>query len=245
MREDMKHVIIDRPRRGGEGGKSRPPKGTVRLWQRMPAEEYPKRETMAPGRRYSSDCKYLNEHLAPLRRWLQSKCGQPWDKVYSEICAGLSVRNATSAHVRDHAEKYVVQTTILVGGVVCDSVGNPIDSRRQWHFFFVDPRDRTLRAIKRWKRRRSKAAEQQYIHGKDEMHRYVAVDRIWYEVELAWLPQTEKISVRDVLTGETLRNYPGEGPYYGNILYARGKRQLGKQQIRRLRLRETRLKKES
>ena len=28
MRKDMKHVIIDRPRTGGDGGKSIPPKGT-------------------------------------------------------------------------------------------------------------------------------------------------------------------------------------------------------------------------
>jgi hypothetical protein len=34
----------------------------------MPAEEYPKLESMAPGRRSSGDRKWLTEHLSPLRR---------------------------------------------------------------------------------------------------------------------------------------------------------------------------------
>src|SRR4051794_23195059 len=106
MRADMKHVIIDRPRLGGDGGKSKPAKGSVRALQRMAPEDYPKFESSAPRRRYGWNAKSLNEHLAPLRRWLRSQCGRPWNDVHAEICAGLSVRNATTAHVRDHAEQY-------------------------------------------------------------------------------------------------------------------------------------------
>jgi hypothetical protein len=95
MRADMKHVIIDRPRIGGSGGKSRPAKGSKRRWQRIPLEDQPKTESNAPKRLYGSNCKSLNEHLAPLRRWLRSNCGRLWNEVHSEICANLRIDNAT------------------------------------------------------------------------------------------------------------------------------------------------------
>jgi hypothetical protein len=149
MRQDMKHVIIDRPRRGGEGGKSRPPKGSKRRWQRIPVEEHPKSESTSPGRRYGWGCKELNENLAPLRRWLRSNCGRPWSKVYAEICEGLSVRNATAAHVRDHAEQFVVKNTCLIDGLVCDSKGEPLNGGWHWRPFYVHPVDGILRETRR------------------------------------------------------------------------------------------------
>ncbi len=96
MREDMKHVIIDRPRTGGAGGKSIAPKGSKRRWQRLPVEDHPRTESTARRRLYGWNCKRLNEHLSPLRRWLRSNCGRLWDDVFSEICDRLSVRNATT-----------------------------------------------------------------------------------------------------------------------------------------------------
>jgi hypothetical protein len=52
MRQDMKHVIIDRPRTGGDGGKSKPPKGSNRRWQRIPVEDQPRSESTSRRRRY-------------------------------------------------------------------------------------------------------------------------------------------------------------------------------------------------
>src|SRR6185437_7524740 len=107
MRKDMKHVIIDRPRRGGNGGKINLPKGSKKQLQKTPLEQQAKCQSSARGRVYGYDGKELNEHLSPLRRWLRSQVGRDWDEVWSEICHGLSVRNATTAHVRDHADKYI------------------------------------------------------------------------------------------------------------------------------------------
>ena len=170
MREDMKHVIIDRPRKGGEGGKSRPPKGSMRFWQRMPAEDYPKSESTARGRRYGWDCKQLNERLSPLRRWLRSNCGRSWDSVFSEICEGLRVRNATAAHVRDHAEQFVLQNTRLMLGVVCDSKGDPINkSGWRWYPFYVDPGTGILREAPKWKRQRRRPKAKVYAKNKRQL----------------------------------------------------------------------------
>lgn len=30
--------------------------------------------------------KYFSDNLSPLRRWLRSQIGKPWDSVYSELC---------------------------------------------------------------------------------------------------------------------------------------------------------------
>jgi hypothetical protein len=234
MRQDMKHVIIDRPRIGGRHKKSRP-KGSMRRWQRLLAEDYPKSESTARRRLYGWDCKQLNEHLSPLRRWLRSNCGRPWSEVYSEICAGLSVRNATSAHVRDHAERYVLGTTQMINGVVCDSMGKPI--RRGWHLFYVDPRDGTLREGPKWKRQRGTAKERDYIKGQDEFHQYRVLNGFWYEVELAPLPVHGNLRVRDVVLGQTITNRSQVGQFYGRYVYAKCKRQLGKEKIKRLGLR--------
>ena len=46
--------------------------------------------------------KYLNEHLGPLRRYLDSQVGRPWDKVWSEIATTLDSRSLTGQHIFDH-----------------------------------------------------------------------------------------------------------------------------------------------
>jgi hypothetical protein len=63
------------------------------------------RNWMPVSRRRGS--KSLNENLAPLRRYLRGNVGRPWDKVFSEICHGLSVRSAVQKHVRDHLRDFV------------------------------------------------------------------------------------------------------------------------------------------
>jgi len=245
MRADMKHVIIDRPRTGGDGGKSRPPKGSMRRWQRTPAEDYPRSESMARGRRYGCECKHLNEHLAPLRRWLRSNCGRSWNKVYSEICTGLTVRSATSAHVRDHAEAYVLKDTRLIQGVVCDSKGEPINNGSwRWHYqpFYVDPRDGTLRQAPRRKRRQGEPQEPDHVDGKDPLHQYRLLNGVWFEIEFAPYPALEGALVRHVVSASSP---PAVSHINGRNVYAKSKRQLGKDEIRKLKLWDTPLGKKA
>src|SRR6266542_4641376 len=167
MREDMKHVVIRRPRTGGEGGNSRPPKGSKRRWQRIPVEDHPKTESTARRRRYGWQCKELNDHLSPLRRWLRKQCGRRWDDVYAEICAHLRTDSVIQAHVRDHVNQDVVKDTRLVDGVACDSKGDPINPGWPWRRFYVDPRDGTLRATEQQPRWRRPSSEREYVAGED------------------------------------------------------------------------------
>jgi hypothetical protein len=231
MRDDMKHVIIDRPRLGGSGGRSLTPKGGKRRWQRYAEDEYPKSESTARRRLYGYGCKELNEHLAPLRRWLRSNCGRPWNDVYAEICANLRVDNATQAHVRDHAEQYVLKHTQLIDGEVRDSKGEPL-TRYGWRLypFFVHPLDGTLRETPHIGRRRRRQQRQQkeIVQGDDPVRPLWLIKGIWYEVELAPCPPLG-FPYGDRRRETTI-------VVAGRSVYPKSKRQLGKDEIRKRKL---------
>lgn len=105
MRSDMHKVIVERPRCGRSRAEPVKTGGPVAV--RSAVEEQddfdsgPKR---AP--RFDKD-KYFNEHLGPLKRFLNRQVGRPWDKVYAEICAGIDRRSVIGAHVLQHVPDYV------------------------------------------------------------------------------------------------------------------------------------------
>src|SRR5690242_5662034 len=99
MRADMGKVLVERPRLGGWRGASRPGKGYVkRLKKSLDAgDSPPAREGIKS--RYGHNTKFFNEHLGPLRRFLNSNVGRPWDKVYSEICKHVDRGNVVQKHI--------------------------------------------------------------------------------------------------------------------------------------------------
>jgi hypothetical protein len=99
MRPDMFKVIVDRPRFSVPGGKTRG--RPVRDSDEMPARE-------GMRRRYKVyELKLLNDHLAPLRRYLTKQVGRPWDKVFSEICKTLRLDSTMQRHLREHVADLV------------------------------------------------------------------------------------------------------------------------------------------
>src|SRR5207244_12869366 len=74
MRPDMHKVVIERPRHGRSWAESRPrPKPPF-------DESRPFESIMARHTRR----KWFSDLLGPLKRWLQSHIGRPWNGVYSE-----------------------------------------------------------------------------------------------------------------------------------------------------------------
>jgi hypothetical protein len=90
MRSDMAKVIVERPRKKGRAW--RKPKGFLREQQKLFEEGLPFREGIK--RCWQGHTKYLNEHLGPLRRYLDSQVGRPWNKVFSEICTHINRNSA-------------------------------------------------------------------------------------------------------------------------------------------------------
>jgi len=212
MRSDMDKVIVERPRLGGG---ARRPKG-IRKRERLAMSDLaPSREGYR--RRWTSGQKHLNEHLSPLRRYLQSQVGRPWNKVHSEISRHLRLDSAVQSHVLDHLWDYVEVNTRLIDGVLCNALGRPLGEHR-WFWprplFYVCPKSGLLRTVRRPGRQRRPPAMPKFLVI-DERRQWHQVKGIWFEIE----PNIGCLGVGEL-------NLP-----YGTYSYIR-KRQLGKRDVR-------------
>jgi hypothetical protein len=118
VRSDMAKVLVERPRGGRYGSIG---KGYRKELQRTPVEEMRTREGIKA--RWRSDRKWFNDHLGPLRRFLLSNVGRPWDIIHSEICQAVGKGFPTREHFFTHVYQFVRRSVILVDGVPCQSGG--------------------------------------------------------------------------------------------------------------------------
>jgi hypothetical protein len=141
MRKDMAKVIVVRPRCNPHQGEIR--QGRPELL--LDGEDEPLRPRAKSTRRIKT--KYLNENLAPLKRYLQRQVGRPWDKVYSEISANLKVASTVQQHVRDHIEDFVAIRCRMRDGKVMtlDRVGRECKLVHDHRRLYVHPRTGLLR----------------------------------------------------------------------------------------------------
>ena len=124
MRADMGKVLVERPRIGHSAPRVR--KGyRKRATKALADGGGPAREGMKARTPRS---KYFNEHLSPLRRFLDANVGRPWDKVYAEISAHIDPGNMVQKHVLTHLFEYVVTRTVEIDG-------QPHDARPRRSFF--------------------------------------------------------------------------------------------------------------
>jgi hypothetical protein len=100
MRADMHEVLIERPRHGYRLKSHRGNKPRVAEWDGEDgfSRDYTPRQNRT---------KYLSDLLSPLKRWLRAQVNRPWDKVWSELCAGIDTRGVIGRHLMDHARQFV------------------------------------------------------------------------------------------------------------------------------------------
>ena len=166
----MAKVIVERPRLG-RGFKY--PRASVRSGNRPPLDELNKREAIR--RPWSGNRKFLNENLAPLRRFLRSKVGLPWDDVYGEICQRIGRDSAVQLHIWQHLVEYVCTDP----HVICGDVGTRYGWR--WYAFYVHPKTGLLRENPEYFRRRRrhpKTAPVDRIRV-DKTREYRLMDGLW------------------------------------------------------------------
>lgn len=244
MRDDMDKVIVERPRRGGL---DRPGRGA-----RDPEDE-PLRQGI---RRAHAKRKWLNENLAPLKRWLQQQVHRPWDKVHSELSTGIDRRNTVQDHIYAHIGDFVERHARLVDGEVCVK-----NWRRGWvpiretrTLLFVHPATGILlpnRGLQGSAQRRKQARAAQ--DASSPFAQCVVIDAVtqwhrdgdcWFEVTLAPLSADPRQHHFDVLRrcavsiSNASQAPPGGAPsncaMYGRCdVYAASKRQLGRRELGR------------
>jgi hypothetical protein len=119
MRADMAKVLVERPRKRyrfvpglcGKGYKTQ-------LRKAMASEDGSPCHEPTMRRYNHSPSKYFNEHLGPLRRFLDANVGRPWAKVYSEICRHVDRGNVVQKHILTHLFEYVVVNPQVIDGEV-------------------------------------------------------------------------------------------------------------------------------
>ena len=146
MREDMYELLLERPRGGRRIRHVRKRLSPLRMDE---AEAAPKRVSVGRG---VTKTKWLNENLAPLRRYLESRLGEPWDQVYSEIRRHVRFDSAVQLHVLQHLRWDVDLHVDIIDGVpVSRDRGRALYAR--WYSFYVCPETGVLRCYNPGRRR--------------------------------------------------------------------------------------------
>jgi hypothetical protein len=240
----MAKVIVERPRLGRSGaGKA---KGYRKRLQKSWPEGLPRQEGIK--RRLNGRMKSFNEHLGPLRRFLNSNVGRPWDKVFAEISAHINVNSVVQAHIRTHLFQYVAVHVVLIDGVPCSgeggglgrTYGRPLSARRGWTLFYVCPRTGLLRRVKRPARR---PPDEEVTHRikVDDTHLYCRIKGDWHIVTVRRLDpeQVERLlrnhypTIEDVVLGRRI-SVSEAIRLYGSPVVGIASRQLGKRELRQL-----------
>ena len=243
MRKDMSKVIVERPRVGRAVAGLRP--GRTRALVDDDGEPIKAKGAREPKGR-EQKTKHFNETLNPLKRYLASNIGRPWDKVYSEISEHLKPTSTVQQHVRDHLQDFVAIKTRMKAGkvIVTPRFGGERALEDHHSLYYVHPRTGLLRKNEhyqrwgaKWRAGRLKAEAElaermRVVDEKTQLHLF---DGAWWEVKLAKIPPVAKCT--DVVHRAKLSTLGVEELYAREGVYARDKRQLSKAEIKKLKLR--------
>jgi hypothetical protein len=193
MRDDMDKVIVERPRTGWRV------QGDGRIWRN--SKEAGSHLGMKRGYKHR---KFLNENLAPLKRWLHKQVHRPWDKVYAELCSGIDRRSTVQAHIFEHIDQFVEREAVMRDGEVRvpsrwwrDRSFVPLQEAGHVELF-VHPvtgillPNRRLNQARQWARRESaerlgKKAGSSFVVI-DDVTQWHCVNGDWFTVTLASMP---------------------------------------------------------
>ena len=191
MRPDMAKVLVERERIKPYHGDGY---GQVRaLLDRQDPEEA---ISYSPMRKLHKDTKQLNENLSPLRRFLESKRGQRWDDIYSEMRQNINPGNEVQNHILSHLDNYVeLDCVTLENGNVIRSNGENVP---YYIKFYVDQSG----ILKENKRKFNlKKKDKKDIITIGHMKEAEKIEGIWYIIEYA---QISYKPIKDVITHETV-----------------------------------------
>jgi hypothetical protein len=113
MRSDFSKILVERERSGSTTGYISSRRNRRKFNDQRNFEDASKCGKIKTVHGYYGT-KALNENLSPLKRFLLSRVGQNWDKVYSEICSVMDKDNTVQAHIFQHLWRYVQKDIIKI-----------------------------------------------------------------------------------------------------------------------------------
>ncbi|MEL6383001.1 MAG: hypothetical protein AAFQ89_11240 [Cyanobacteria bacterium J06626_18] len=227
----LSEIVIERPR-GGMRMSSRKLKGVKKRLYKL-TQEASEDGLLSPYLIKTRDkSKYLSDHLGPLRRFLRSHVGQPWNDVYSKLCKQLDTNTMAGQHVLSHVWDYVERHTEMIDGVLyCKPEWgrfHPLEGHYRDRFY-VHPETGILCAVEKI-RRKQKPRPRTDVLIIDTYHQYRKLNDIWYLVTFAEFPAAIADSITDILRGNV--SYQNADYMTGRRIYAVSKKQCNKKEIR-------------
>jgi hypothetical protein len=196
MRSDMAKVLCEEPRRGM---RVKERKGYKRELARTPLEDQSVKERGNLYQRWHAkwgDGKEFGEHLNPLKRFILSSCGRPWNEVYSEIRKVVKPGNVVNNHLYTHLYGYVTVNVVEKDGEFYDPVSSKYGKSRIYTPTFVHPETGILTRTPKRKRTARRRQRTERVIRINENTAYASEKKgIWYECKLISLSK-EKIKKR-------------------------------------------------
>lgn len=180
--------------------------------------------------------KHFSDRLGPLRRWLYSKVGQPWDDVYNELCQRLETRTLAGQHILFHVWGFVERDVVLIDGMPCYKICRSYSTTYSYYRghqpvypgkLYVHPETGILYLVKKAPKEPPKKPDD--VVSVDSYHQYRKLNEVWYLVTLKDIPPIEKPT--DIILKVPIDHYTGWREY-GRQVYAVSKKQCGKKEIK-------------
>lgn len=228
----LSEIVIERPRHGMRVS-LRKVKGFKKQLHKL-TEEASEDGLLRPyliKPRNKSKC--FSDHLAPLRRYLRSQVGQPWNDVYSKLCQQLDTSTLSGQHILSHVWHYVERHVELFDGIPYRKSDRGYRLTRSYQLqLYVHPETGVLCDVKdldstSTAKLNSKPNRQLDCVDLDAYHQYRKIDDIWYLITYQDVPESE--IVFDVLHRAMVTPDPKR---FSNRLYAAHKQQCNKREIK-------------
>lgn len=224
----LDRIVIERPRSGMRMS-SRRIKGHKKELDRITVEATVDGFLQPYLIKTRNRTKYFSDHLAPLRRWLRSRVGQPWDVVYSELCRKLDITTLSGQHILSHVWDFVERHVVILDDV-------PYKKDRQdyrltgWRDrFYVHPETSILCLVPRIKKTEPQSCIE--IVQIDSHHQYRKLNSVWYFVTFESVPHKGKVT--DILLRKPVDRDTAHREY-DSAIYACHKRHATKKEIKKI-----------
>lgn len=199
MREDMHKVVIERPRAHSSWG-YRAERPRLKGIDIEKLDDLPKKQGMRAPYDSWDTRKDFSDLLGPLRGFLISNVGRPWDKVYSEIRERLNPNSTPQIHIMNHLWQMVERNVKIDADGVMRVNGRYGRYEVSPGDMYVHPRTGILCRVPErrspWKGKRKTNPDIKVIGPEQELHK---INGVWFwalfsDVPLPW------INDRDILT---------------------------------------------